>query len=287
MPIRLPVVAGAFYPAAPAACRRELELCLQSFEHTPFQEPIFAGMVPHAGWVYSGPTAARVYSAIVSQPHPETVILFGAVHHWGVSTPGLYPDGSWRTPLGDVTIDAELNQAILEAAGGLVASNPSAHAEEHSIEVQLPFIQYLLPEAQIAPIAVPPETTALALGAFVATAVKKVGRRVVVIASSDLTHYGPRYGFAPVGIGQRGLDFAHKNDTQLLLLAQNLQADELLLTAERQRSACGAGAIAAAITFAAAMGATRGELLHYTTSYEVMPSGHPSELVGYGAMAFV
>ena len=287
MPVRLPVVAGAFYPASPAACRREVELCLQGAEHSPFENQILAGVVPHAGWVYSGPTAARVFAAIASQQHPETVILLGAVHRWGVSSPSLYPEGSWRTPLGDVAIDVELGQAILDEAGGLVANNAAAHAEEHSIEVQLPFIQYLLPEARIVPLAVPPEVTALDLGAHVARAVQKLGRRVVAIASSDLTHYGPRYGFAPAGAGQPGLDWARKNDAQLLQLAQNLQAEELLLTADRQRSACGAGAIAAAITFAAALGATRGELLHYTTSYDVRPSGRPSEVVGYGAMIFV
>lgn len=287
MPVRMPVVAGAFYPASPAACRREVELCLQGAEHTPFEKQILAGVVPHAGWVYSGSTAVRVFAAIASQQHPETVILLGAVHHWGVSNPSLYPEGSWRTPLGDVAIDVELGQAILDEAGGLVASNAAAHAEEHSIEVQLPFIQYLLPEVRIVPLAVPPEATALTLGEHVARAVQKLGRRVVAIASSDLTHYGPRYGFAPAGAGQRGLDWARTNDAQLLLLAQNLQAEELLLTADRQRSACGAGAIAAAITFAVALGATRGELLHYTTSYDVMPSGRPSELVGYGAMTFV
>ncbi|MHB1356668.1 MAG: AmmeMemoRadiSam system protein B, partial [Anaerolineae bacterium] len=248
MPVRMPVVAGAFYPAAPAACRREVELCLQSVVNTPFEEQILAGVVPHAGWVYSGSTAARVFAAIASQLHPETIILFGAVHHWGVNGASLYPEGSWRTPLGDVAIDAELSRTILDAAGGLVASSAAAHDGEHSIEVQLPFIQYLLPEAQIVPIAVPPEATALTLGLRVARAVQKLGRPVVVIASSDLTHYGPRYGFAPVGIGQRGLDYAHKNDAQLLQLAENLQAEELLLTANHQRSACGAGAIAAAIT---------------------------------------
>ena len=287
MSVRMPVVAGAFYPAAPAACRREVELCLQGVEHPLFEKQILAGVVPHAGWVYSGPTAARVFAAIASQQHPETIILFGAVHRWGVNSPSLYPEGSWRTPLGDVAIDVELGQAILDEAGGLVASNAAAHEDEHSIEVQLPLIQHLLPEVRIVPIAVPPEATALDLGAYIARAVQKLGRRVVAIASSDLTHYGPRYGFAPAGAGQRGLDWARKNDSQLLLLAQNLQAEELLLTADRQRSACGAGAIAAAITFAIGLGATRGELLHYTTSYDVMPTGQPSEQVGYGAVIFV
>jgi AmmeMemoRadiSam system protein B len=287
MPVRMPVVAGAFYPAAPAACRREVELCLQGIEHPLFDKPILAGIVPHAGWVYSGPTAARVFAAIASQQHPDTVILFGAVHHWGVNTPSIYPEGSWRTPLGDILIDAELGHAIIGQAGDLVASNADAHAEEHSIEVQLPFLQYLMPEVRMIALAVPPVSTALALGEYVAQAAQTLGRRVIAVASSDLTHYGPRYGYAPAGVGQRGLEWARKNDSDLLLLAQNMRAEELLLVADRQRSACGAGAIAAGITFASSMGATHGELLYYTTSYDVMPNGRPSDLVGYGAIAFV
>jgi AmmeMemoRadiSam system protein B len=287
MPVRMPVVAGAFYPAAPVACRHEVELCLQGVTQSIHDKTILAGIVPHAGWVYSGTTAAYVFAAIAKQKHPEAVVLLGAVHRWGVDGPSLYPEGSWRTPLGDAVIDTELGQAIFDEASGQIAKSSAAHEEEHSIEVQLPFIKYLMPESRIVPIAVPPEANALPLGEQIARAIIKLGRRVIVIASSDLTHYGPRYGYAPAGVGQLGLDWSRHNDAQLLALAQNLKAKELLSTADRQRSACGAGAIAAAITFSAAFGATQGELLHYTTSYDAMPSERPRDLVGYGAMIFV
>ncbi|MCE5257657.1 MAG: AmmeMemoRadiSam system protein B [Chloroflexi bacterium] len=286
MPVRMPVAAGAFYPLQASACRKQIEAYLNQAKPPVIDKPILSGLVPHAGWVYSGSTAAWVYAAL-ARAQIETVVLLGAVHHWGVNHPCVYPAGSWRTPLGDALVDDELGAAVVAAANGLVRSDAGAHTEEHSIEVQVPFVQVAAPQAHILPIAVPLEPEALDLGKYIGQAVKQTQRRVVAIASSDLTHYGPRYGFAPAGLGVHGLEWAKHNDSELLELAAKLQAEELLHTAERQRSACGGGAIAAAITYALALGAQRGKLLQYTTSYDVLPAGKPSDLVGYGAMVFV
>lgn len=286
MPTRLPAVAGAFYPLQADACRQQVEHYLSQAQPQQISGPILGGIVPHAGWVYSGATAARVYAFAVNQGLPETVVLLGAVHQWGVAVPTIYPAGSWRTPLGDVNIDDELGTALREASGGLVGSGEKAHRQEHSIEVQVPFIQHLMPQASILPIAVPSEENALDLGNYLQTAIHYLQRKVLVIASSDLTHYGPSYGFTPAGIGLKGFEWARSNDAHLLQLAGEMRAADLLAFAESQRSACGAGAIAALITYMQAMGAHRGQLLHYTTSYDVLPTGRPSDMVGYGAMVY-
>ncbi|MEN6480089.1 MAG: AmmeMemoRadiSam system protein B [Anaerolineales bacterium] len=285
MAVREPAVAGTFYPAGARECTREIEAYLAAVELP--EEPLdaVAGIVPHAGWAYSGQTAAHTLLALAQQ-EPETVVLFGTVHMWGVPGACVYGTGSWRTPLGDIAVDTELAQAVL-AASPFVRDLPSAHAQEHSIEVQLPFIRYLLPTARIVPIAMPPIAEAPVIGRAVARAVQQLGRAAVAVGSTDLTHYGPNYGFTPVGIGEAGLEWTHENDRRVLTLIEQLDAEGVLREARAHHNACGPGAVSAAIAFALEAGATRGVLLDYITSHEVLPLGQPRDLVGYGAVVFV
>ena len=293
MPTRIPVVSGMFYPADEAACRREVAECLRSSEPVQATGAVQGGIVPHAGWAFSGPTAGRVFAALKAQTPPQTIVLFGAVHSWGVSGASMYASGSWRTPLGELPVDEELAQAVLDAppplggSKGLVSNRPQAHSREHSIEVQLPFIKHLFADAHILPIAVPPSPVAHQVGRAIAGVVRGLGRRAPAIGSSDLTHYGPRYGLTPVGVGDRALEWTRENDRRLLDLVVRMRATEIVAEAEAHRNACGAGAIAACIAYAAELGASEGVLLHYTTSHEVMPMGPPSDMVGYGAVIFV
>jgi AmmeMemoRadiSam system protein B len=275
-----------FYPAGEVACRREVAEYLGSVEPADVQSPILGGVVPHAGWAFSGATAAYVYSALNAQCAPETIVLFGAVHSWGVPTASMYGRGRWRSPLGYLDIDEELAEAVLRQGAGLVADQPAAHDNEHSIEVQLPFIKYAFPDAHILPIAVPPLRIAPEVGRVVAQAAHKLGRKSPALASSDLTHYGPRYGFAPAGIGEQALEWTKANDKRLLDHVVAMRSSEIIEEASVHHNACGAGAIAAAMAYAAKLGATRGVLLHQTTSYDVMPTGRPSDMVGYAAVIF-
>ncbi|NLD74576.1 MAG: AmmeMemoRadiSam system protein B [Chloroflexi bacterium] len=279
--------AGMFYPAGEAACRREIEAYLSAAEPDALGKPIIGGVVPHAGWVYSGLTAAHVFRALQGQPAPETVIVFGAVHSWGVPGPSLSATGQWQTPLGPLAIDEELAATLLAEGEGTLADRPDAHTQEHAIEVQLPFIKYLFPTVRILPIATPPLASAARAGEHVARAVQALGRRAVVLGSTDLTHYGPRYGIAPVGVGEAGLRWAHENDARLLEKAVGMDADGVMAEAQAHHNACGPGAVAATIRTAAGLGATEGHLLHYTTSHDVMPQGQPTDLVGYGAIVYV
>jgi AmmeMemoRadiSam system protein B len=193
------------------------------------------------------------------------VVLFGAVHRWGVAEAALYGAGAWRTPLGDVPVDEELAQEVLRLAGGAVVDAPDAHEDEHSIEVQLPILQHLYPTARILPVAMPPLAQAAEIGRVIARAA--LGRTAVAVGSSDLTHYGPRYGNTPAGVGAEGLAWTRANDKRLIDLAVGLRVDEVVArrgVPQRLRP----GALAARMAFSAELGATRGLLLHYTTSYE-------------------
>jgi MEMO1 family protein len=286
MATRHPVVAGTFYPGDETRARREVQRALEQAKTVALPGPIRAGVVPHAGWSFSGVTAAHFFRALGQQDLPETFILLGAVHRWGVDAAAIYPSGSWQTPLGRLPIDEPLAEEALRIGGETFVGAPEAHDDEHSIEVQLPFIQHLYPEALMLPIAVPPESDAQEAGRLLAQAAEKLGRQAVAVGSSDLTHYGPRYGMAPAGTGEAALEWTHRNDRRIIDQMLEMRADEVLREAEAHHNACGAGAIAAAIAFAQHTGANEATLLAYTTSHEVMPMGAPSDMVGYAAVAF-
>jgi hypothetical protein len=264
-----------------------VEACLADAPTASVAGAVRGGIAPHAGWAYSGFTACALYNLLRAQPALETIVIFGAVHTWGVDRPALYGTGAWRTPLGDVRIDEELARAVVAEPTAGVVDDPEAHAEEHSIEVQLPFIRYLFPEARILPVSVPPWAGAPQVGSEIARIARRIGRRAVSLGSTDLTHYGPNYGMAPAGSGAPALAWTHDNDRRVLDLIVVLRLDEIVAEARAHHNSCGAGAVAAAAAFAVELGATEGALLHYTTSYEVRPTGRATDMVGYGAVAFV
>jgi len=287
MRVRQPVVAGQFYPADRAGCIRLIEQCLPERLPEDLPERIVAGVVPHAGWVYSGPTAAKVFAAVRARNALETFVLFSAMHRWGATRPAVYAEGAWATPLGEAEVDADLARAVLEEGRGLLIDAPEAHAGEHSAEVQVPFIKHLFPQARILPILIPPDDQAVPAGEAVARAVGSLGKEVVVIGTSDLTHYGAMYyGFAPAGTGERALEWVRANDGRIIDLMLRMRAEEIVPETAANHNACGGGAIAATVAAARALGAEQGILLEYTTSYHVMPRGPATNFVGYAAVVF-
>ncbi|MBL7154566.1 MAG: AmmeMemoRadiSam system protein B [Phycisphaerae bacterium] len=291
MQTRRPIVAGQFYPAQHDLCIAEIHEFLEAIsplESLP--ETISAGIVPHAGWTFSGALAALVFAA-VKQQHEKvnTFVIFGAAHGYFGESPALCSAGAWVTPLGEVVVDEELAEAVL--ATGRAISNPDAHRAEHSIEVQIPFIRHLFPGAKILPILVPPREQAVTLGSAVGEIISGLeAKRIICIGSTDLTHYGPRYGFTPMGMGNSALQWAQTvNDRKLIDLALKMEPQSLLAEAAENCNACGAGAAAATIAAAKELGSGKGMLLAHTSSKEVMLSktGAPSQdSVGYAAIIF-
>jgi AmmeMemoRadiSam system protein B len=291
MQTRKPVVAGQFYPAGRNSCLDEIKECLrQEKPAESLPKTIVAGIVPHAGWTFSGQLAAMVFSAI-KQRHDkiDTFIIFGAAHgYYGVS-PAVYAQGSWLTPLGEVAVDEELADAVLKT--DTAVADTSAHQDEHSIEVQVPFVQHLFTDAKILPILTPPNEQSIPLGEAVGDIIKQEHqKKFICIGSTDLTHYGPRYGFAPMGTGAKGLRWASEvNDNEFIDFVLKLQPQKMLASAAENYNACGAGAAAAAVTAAKTLGKTKGVLLAHTNSNEVMleKMGYSSaEAVGYAAIVF-
>lgn len=284
--VRMPVVAGRFYEGSAGALTQAAREALGTFRPPPGLGVPIGGVVPHAGWVFSGPTAAKVFATLAERAAPSTYVLFGAVHHYGVAKPSLYPSGCWSTPLGRVAVDETLAAGVLKEAGGLIVSSAAAHDEEHSIEVQLPFIQTFSPQAAIVPIAVPPGEEAVAVGEAVAAALRKHESRAVVVASTDLTHYGMGYGLSFRGSPAEAMAWMRENDRRIIQLALDLNAEEIVPESEKRHNACGAGAMAAAVSVARALGAKRGVLLEYTISADVMQDPAPDRAVGYAGIVF-
>ena len=195
MNIRKPAVAGQFYGGTQAECMAEIGECMPVHDlKVELPDPIAAAIVPHAGWVFSGELAAMAFKAIqqVNQ-EVDTFIIFGAAHRYFGGGAVVDDSDAWQTPLGEIEIDTELARQIV--AEGAIA-DADAHHAEHSIEVQVPFIHHLFPNAKIVPIIVPVADFDPAFGSRVGQLIhEQTSKKIVCIASTELTHYGPRYGF--------------------------------------------------------------------------------------------
>lgn len=303
MLIREPIAAGTFYPAQAEACRQELAALFHEFPDQTSAEPVFGGLVPHAGWRCSGRVTAKVFAALSGGARAVTpkrsagtpndneavIILFGGVHRYRGQRAALFAQGRWQTPLGPIDVNARLAERILDESS-LIVDDADAHRDEHSLEVQMPFVKYVLPAATILPIMVPCDDAAVDVGLSVAAALNAAECEVVIIGTTDLTHYGPRYGFTPQGVGTDANDWAKQvNDRRFLDLVCDMKSEQVVPQSVEYRNACSGGAVAATIAAVAALGATRGVLLDHTTSSEVLCSpGDPvaQDSVGYAGVVF-
>ena len=286
--MRYPAVAGTFYPGD-----KELLTMLEHFfgdlGERGNERKITAGVAPHAGYVFSGFTASRTFKVIYEDGLPETFVLLGPNHAGFGSPVAIYPKGEWLTPLGKVRVDAELSKAIAKHST-LADLDDMAHKYEHSLEVQLPFIQYISEKAdedvEIVPItlSIQDEEVAKDLGKAIFEASQELGRDIVVIASTDMMHYGYAYGYVPFRArGEDLLGRIKEWDFRIIRQILNLDYREMFKELrEMNHTMCGPGGVAAAIVYSRLAGAVEAELLHYTTSYEVSRS--TDAIVGYASI---
>jgi len=268
-------------------CRKqEIERYLDGFQVPAEPSKIVAGVVPHAGWGFSGAVAAKVFKCIKERSSPATFILLGAIHRWGIRKNSVYANGSWLTPLGEVEVDSNIAADLLDSLQTLLAEDPRAHSEEHSIEVQTPFIKYFFPQAMLVPIAIVPNSKSALTGQKIGKFVAENKKEIVVIGTTDLTHYGDNYGFTPQGYGPNALKWMRKNDSRIIDLALDMKADSIVQEAMSNHNACGSGAMAATVSAAKAMGAEKGILIDYTTSHDVSRESNFYMGVGYAGIVF-
>lgn len=279
--MRYPAVAGSFYPGNEKDLRRQIEEC---FNHRlgPRKTPVYkkgdrsikGAVVPHAGYVYSGPVAAHVYYALANDGFPETFIILGP-NHTGYGSGVALTTESFNTPLGDVDINKELAKDLLDT---IIDNDINAHRYEHSIEVQIPFLQYIKKGFMIVPVCIGLQDykTAKEVGSIIKDVTK--GRDVAVIASSDFTHCGSMYGQAPP-IGKRVDEFAKEQDEKAIDAILKLDPKQLIENIKKYNiTMCGYGCVASMLF---GVEGKNVELLKYATSYEISPG---NMAVGYAAI---
>jgi len=284
--VRSPAVAGRFYPADQRQCQAEVK----SYLYLPSpdaEKKWFGAVVPHAGWICSGAVAGRAIATLAAQGKVDVVVIFGAVHTpIPIAYAALDSHSDWALPGGAAHVSAELQERLVQK-GSLFTVDARMHSREHAIEVVVPIVQEAFHNIPIVPIEVPCLDVAELIGRKTAQAVVESSLRAVYLASSDLTHYGPNYGFTPAGVGAAAMEWTKENDRHLLRLISSLSADRIVPEVNHRYNACGAGAIAAMLAACKACGATTGKVLWHTNSYETLSRVAPQpphNAVGYAAV---
>jgi MEMO1 family protein len=283
MDFREAVFAGSWYPRKAADCAREIDRFLQQGTPKP-QSPAqwIGGIVPHAGWYYSGQIACNVIDWLRDETPPEVVVLFG-MHLHAASANHLMPSGAWQTPFGTMPVAEDLADHLMQRFDFQIET-PSRFVQDNTIELQLPFVQYLLHPQTILGIGVAPNARALQIGEAVADWARENGRRIKIIGSTDLTHYGPNYGFMPKGTGPQALDWVcHENDRKAVEAFLAMMPQSVMEEGRQNQNTCCTGAIAAAIAAIRQMGAITAREVAYATSYDKSPG---ESFVGYVGVAF-
>ena len=267
--LRLPAVAGQFYPANP----QELAAFVRRLTNQPNPQQkshVKACLVPHAGYIYSGHVAGAVFAKIHI---PRSVVILGVRHFPRGADVAIRSEGAWRTPLGDVPVNTML-AAELKRACPLLVEDASAHEQEHSLEVQLPFLQALQPDVQIVPIAL--GTHRLedleSLGAGISRVVAAAGEEILIVATTDLNHYEDE-------------TTTQKRDALAISQLEAMNAGKLYEVCQSESiSMCGLGAAVALLAALKKMQATRAEVVQHATSAAI--SGDYGRVVGYAGMIF-
>lgn len=268
---------GTWYPADEEACARMIDEYWAGDEVSDKDRQVLMGVVPHAGWIYSGSLTARVFHRLQVKDVDLVVVLGG---HLGADDPIVaMSGGQWETPFGDLTVHAGFGEVLATLPKVILESRDQAYAD-NSIELQLPFVKYIYPHAEVLPIRVPPGSMAPELGQKLAEYLGRTGLRAVLVASTDLTHYGPNYQFEPHGRGAEAMHWVKtENDPAFVDAVVSGSAEEIIRVARERHNACSPGAVAALCELARQQG-TRFNPLDYTTSRDVLP-GDNTNFVGY------
>lgn len=283
--VRKAAFSGSWYPAGASECERQIEAFI---DQRPPQmqtrmQPL-GGIVPHAGWYYSGAIACGVFHYLkqAAPADPDLILVYGM--HLPPRSPGyMMAEGAWETPLGNIEVDREVAEKLV-SGHGFVLETPTDHTPDNTIELQLPFIKYFFKDTKILAIGVPPDSAALDIGAAAANTAKTLGRNVIIIGSTDLTHYGANYGFTSKGSANRALKWVKEENDRLVIDAMlKRDPEDVVRVAAANQNACCAGAVAAAVAGANQLGANQSESIAYATSYDKSPG---DSFVGYVGMVF-
>jgi AmmeMemoRadiSam system protein B len=284
-PVRRAVFAGSWYPARASECEREIRAFVERGGiRPPRLRRLVGGILPHAGWYFSGNIACNVlyFLKTAEGPPPDVLVLFGM--HLSPSSPSIMmPKGAWETPFGALPVAEEL-AGVLAHQFPFRLETVDRFTQDNTIELQLPFVKYFFPKATILALGVPPADASLAIGQAVVDAARQLGLTLKVIGSTDLTHYGSNYGFTRHGSGPSAVAWVkQENDRRIIEAMLDLDPKRLLAEALENQNACCPGAAATAIEAGRHLGAGEAESISYTTSHDRSPG---ESFVGYVGIVF-
>jgi len=276
--VRKAVFAGSWYPSSVSDCEREITGFLAEGKNiNPPGRKLVGGIVPHAGWYFSGSIACNVIHSLKGEESPDVVVVFG-MHLHADSPCYLMAEGAWETPFGEIPVEGTL-AAELAKKFSFSLETPDSFTQDNTVELQLPFIKYFFKDAKIVAMGVPPHKSSLKIGRSVVEISKQLGLQVKVIGSTDLTHYGNNYGFISRGTGKQAVDWVrNENDRRVIDAMLALEPENVITEAQASQNACCAGAAATAIEAAKQLGANQADELVYATSYDKSPG---DSFVGY------
>jgi AmmeMemoRadiSam system protein B len=278
MRTRKALFSGSWYPRKAAECERQIKAFID--EKTPSvssDRELTGGIVPHAGWFFSGQIACNVIHRLKSDDPPDVLIIFGMHLHSG-SSGYIMTQDAWETPFGAIEIESQLAEELADKFSFEIETTEEFH-QDNTIELQLPFIKYFFPDAKIVPIGVPPNNTAVEIGTTAAAIASESGLKTKVIGSTDLTHYGANYGFTSHGTGTQAVEWVrNKNDRRIIDAMLAMDSSQVIREARENNNACCSGAVAATLAAAKQLGAEKAEMNAYATSYDKSPG---DSFVGY------
>jgi len=283
--VRRAVFAGSWYPARASECEREIKAFIERGGIMPprNRQPV-GGILPHAGWYFSGSIACNVIHCLkqAESPPPDVLAVFGM--HLHASSPNIMMSkGAWETPFGAIPVAEDLAAEVTKKFPFRLETTEH-FTQDNTIELQLPFVKYFFPEAKILAMGVPPTDTSLAIGKAVVDTAKRLGLTLKVIGSTDLTHYGNNYGFTGHGSGLPAVGWVkQENDRRIIEAMLDLDPKRLISEASENQNACCPGAAATAIEAGRHLGAKEAESICYATSYDRSPG---ESFVGYVGIVF-
>lgn len=283
MNIREAAFAGSWYPKTPTACEREIRTFLEEGSPTgPGGRRFVGGIVPHAGWRFSGSIACSVIHLLSREDPPDVIAVFGMHLHPG-SPFYMMTEGAWETPFGDIPVASDLASA-LAARFRFNIETPTRFTPDNTIELQLPFIKYFFKNVRVVTIGAPPVEKTSAVAETLVLLSQEMGLSLKVVGSTDLTHYGINYGFMPRGSGPDALRWVtDENDRRFIDAVLAMDPPAVVREGVMHHNACCAGAVASAVAAAKFLGADRAETVAYATSHDK----HPDEsFVGYVGIVF-
>ncbi len=283
MKVRKSIFSGSWYPGDASVCEKEIKGFLKEYKTETFSErTLTGGIVPHAGWYFSGSIACNVIHCLDDEKSPDVFVIFGMHLHSGSPT-YIMTDGAWETPFGPIEIETALASELSEKFTFEIET-ADRFTQDNTIELQLPFIKYFFKDAKIVPIGAPPTKSSLEIGETVADISSRLGLEIKIIGSTDLTHYGPNYGFTSHGRGPSAVDWVrNENDRRVIDAMLAMDPEKVIKEAMVNQNACCSGAAATAISAAKQLGAGQAETIAYATSYDKSPG---DSFVGYVGIVF-